>query len=132
MGIKESIKNYRDSLAVIKEKKEDIEELKTICELSGISYNERTSGTRNVHANETKIIKMIALKDELEELIYNSTINKLELIKEVNKQHEPREIKVMYFYLNGYTFEEIGEKLGCCKGHARRIYNNAIKHIEAK
>ena len=130
------IKKHLDQILFLNElihcKLQQIKDLKSLLDISGIDYSKEKIKTNNNNAKFTSIINKIV---DLENSLQDNIISILDLQDEfkniINLLDDRTEKLILYYkYLNLLSTYEIEEKLNISRTTFYKKYKNALKNIE--
>lgn len=86
---------------------------------------------RNITINYLNECKRFEPLDNPEQVVDDASPNSAlfysDLINDLNRVLTPREVEIILLHVDGYSFKEIGEKLGITANNANIIYFRGIK-----
>ena len=99
--------------------------------VSNILSDTPSSGTRNIRGNESVIVKIIDLENEINDDIDKLVDLKREIMESIKKvKNEDSQVILEKRYLCFKQWEQIAVDLGYSIQHTFRIHNKALKAIE--
>ncbi len=132
MNVMQLILQVRKDNATLERKKEELERLLSLCHVTGINLEaERVSGSRNNSRKEHSYLSYIKYKEDLEEYIAQTIVNRRKLMQIIDKLDDVREIKVMYRYcFKNESLSTIANNMNYSKDNIYKIYRKAIDRME--
>lgn len=132
--IKELIQEVKNESHLVDMKREELERLKRLCEVAGISYEgEKIDGTKDNERIEKAILNYIAYKDELTEFILSTMEKRKLLCGYIDSLNNSQAIEVMYAYcISNLSFNRIAKEMYMTRQRIYQIYNDAIEDINKK
>lgn len=120
---------------MIQNKQETLETLQAKVGIQGINFESDGSfpATRNVDRTSELMIKIIMLKDEINQQIDNLVNKKIEVMAVIDSLNNPDEINLLYMrYLQYMKWEEIAVKMNFSYKHIHRIHASALNSVKEK
>lgn len=131
MSLRELIEIVIRENAMIEHKKNELLKLKTLCEGTGISYEEKGGSTPNPDSVERRYLNYIEYKDKLKECIYDSLHNRKKLMSIIDTLEDRKEINLMYMYcFEGKTISAIARKMNYTRQRMYQMLNEIIDKLE--
>jgi DNA-directed RNA polymerase sigma subunit (sigma70/sigma32) len=131
--VKDLIEEVRRDNTIVSHKKEELERFMALCGISGISFEERTSGSPNPHAGESKIIHYLEYKEELELYIASANVKRQQLMRMLDTLGAKLSIDVMYMYcLENRTMSFIAKKTNYTKQRIYQVYEKAVLELSER
>lgn len=135
MTVKEYLKNAYRLDNKINSNLEELAKLKElVTSISAVKYDEKVQTSKsNTSPFINTINKIIKLEKKIDEEIDSLVDLKNEMREAVeNVEDTDEQLVLRYRYFNNMTWDDIAMTLNIGKSTARRIHDNAIKHIVIK
>lgn len=134
MNVEKLIKDVKKRNTIIKLKQDELLRLKTLCEVSGISFEgDKVTGSRDTEAKSKAYNKYITFKDKLHEYIVETIVIREELTEIICMLEKPLNIKVMSEYcLEDKSFKKVANEIGYSKSRIIDIYNESLCEMKEK
>lgn len=112
----------------------ELERLRSICEVKGISFEgEKVTGSRNTNAKSDEYNEYIMFKDEYEKYKHETLIKRKELREIIYDLDNPLNIKVMCRYcLTDKSLRQVADELGYSKSRISVIYKESLVEMQEK
>ena len=132
MDINKLIVEVRKENTILMNKTEELERLKSICEVTGVSFEgERVSGSRNNSRVEQAYLNYIEYEAEIDRYIAETKAKRKMLNDLIDTLENQLEIKVMYEYcLANMSIQEIANKNHRSRSNVYDIYNKAKNTLQ--
>lgn len=132
MDINKLIVEVRKENTILMSKTEELERLKSICEVTGVSFEgERVSGSRNTSRVEQAYLNYIEYEAEIDRYIAETKAKRKMLNDLIDTLENQLEIKVMYEYcLANMSIQEIANKNHRSRSNVYDIYNKAKNTLQ--
>ena len=130
MTAKEYLLQVRKIDCLIREKREEIEQINDLLRVHGVSYEKVPSDNHGTDKMQKLILKKIELEDELREKMIDLLTQKREIMNTVDLLERPEEIEVIYArYFRYKKWEEIAEQMGYEERQIYRIHGYALLNL---
>lgn len=131
--VKDLIEEVKRDNTIVSHKKEELERFMALCGISGISFEERTSGSPNPSAGELKILNYLEYKEELECYIASANVKRQKLMRMLDTLDSKLSIDVMYMYcLENRTMSLIAKKMNYTKQRIYQVYEKAVIELSER
>lgn len=130
MTAKEYLQQVRKIDCLIREKREEIEQINDLLRVHGVSYDKMPSDSHSTDKMQKLILRKIELEDELREKMIDLLAQKRAIMNTVDQLERPEEIEVIYArYFRYKKWEEIAEQMGYDERNIYFIHGRALFHL---
>lgn len=131
MRAKELLEEIRNDDLILKVRLEELERLKRLCEISGISFEgEKVQTSSNPQRTSNALIEYIQVKDDFDKFFKEALEKRKRGLLIVESIKNKKCIKVIYNrYFHNMKFEEIATKTGYSIRRVYQLHNEGLDEI---
>lgn len=137
MGVKEYLRDIRRLDSIIKMKKIEIDRISAMAEYKGVSMDPNRGGAvkggKAGRTSEDLIVKMIDLKEELNESIGRLIDYKKKGLEMIDSLSDPKMVEIFYNrYFLFMKWEEIADNVGVTFQWIHELHKKGLKELSKK